>query len=233
MSMDFFSAVERRKSCRKFLNEPVPKEVIEKSLAAALLAPNTSNIQPWEFYWIQDPAKKQAMAHACFNQNAAKTASELIVAVSRIDTWRRNRDLLMELYKSRGPVPDIVTKYYMKLIPLGYQTGPLGLLGFVKWPLVNLVGLFRPSPRKVFRSELFESVTKTVALACENIMLAVAAQDFDSCPMEGFDEVRVKKILGLNRKAHVVMIIGIGKGDPGGFYGERARLDPSLFIKLV
>ena len=31
---------------------------------------------------------------ACFSQNAAKTAQELIVAVSRIDTWKRNRNLI-------------------------------------------------------------------------------------------------------------------------------------------
>lgn len=231
--MDFFEAVKRRQSCRKFTNEPVPKEVMEQVLEYALLAPNTSNIQPWEFYWVQSPQKKKALAEACFNQNAARTAAELVVAVSRIDTWKRNRDMLMKIYAGRGPIPPIVTKYYMKLLPLGYRTGPLGLLGLAKWPVVNLVGLFRPAPRKVFRWDLFESVTKTTALACENIMLGMAAHDFDSCPMEGFDEVRVKKILGLNRKAHVVMVIGIGKGDPSGFYGERTRLPSELFIKKV
>ena len=35
--------------------------------------------------------KKEQMVEACFSQNAAKTAKELVVAVARIDTWKRNR----------------------------------------------------------------------------------------------------------------------------------------------
>ena len=36
-------------------------------------------------------------------------------------------------------------------------------------------------------------------------------EGFDSCPMEGFDEKRIKKILKLNWQSHVVMIFGIGE----------------------
>jgi len=52
---------------------------------------------------------------------------------------------------------------------------------------------------------------------------------YTTCPMEGFDEVRVKKILGLAQAATVVMVISVGKEDPAGIYGERLRLDPKLF----
>ena len=42
-------------------------------------------------------------------------------------------------------------------------------------------------------------------------MMSLVAEGFDSCPMEGFDEKRIKKILKLNWACHVVMIFGIGK----------------------
>ena len=45
--MDFFDLVNKRRSVRKFSNEKVPEEVILKSLRAALLAANSSNLQPW------------------------------------------------------------------------------------------------------------------------------------------------------------------------------------------
>ena len=64
-------------------------------------------------------------------------------------------------------------------------------------------------------------------------MLALVAQGFDSCPMEGFDEKRVKKILKLGWKTHVVMVLGVGKANPAGIYGERFRIDNSLVIKEV
>ena len=51
--------------------------------------------------------------------------------------------------------------------------------------------------------------------------------------MEGFDHKRVKKILNLNSMSHVVMVIGIGKADPKGIYGERFRIDDDLVIKII
>ena len=98
-SMDFFEIIDKRRSVRKFSNKTIPEEVIIKALNAALLAANSSNLQPWEFYWVKDKNNKNDLIKACFSQNAAKTAKELIVAVSRIDTWKRNRNFILENYK--------------------------------------------------------------------------------------------------------------------------------------
>ena len=74
---------------------------MKKCLKASLLAPNSSNLQPWEFYWIRNQKIKEQVVEACFSQNAAKTAQELVIAVSRIDTWKRNRDLIIKDYKKK------------------------------------------------------------------------------------------------------------------------------------
>lgn len=47
--MDFFEVVQKRRSVRKFTATAVPEAVIEKAIDAALIAPNSSNLQPWEF----------------------------------------------------------------------------------------------------------------------------------------------------------------------------------------
>ena len=235
--MDFFEIVKKRRSVRKFTDTTVPDEVINKSLEAALLAANSSNLQPWEFYWVKNKNKKQKLIDACFSQNAAKTAKELIVAVSRIDTWKRNKNLVVEDYKKRNKLLPIVDKYYNKVIPLSYFHDSFGLSGILKkiiFLMIDFVGLFKPMPRgPVYKSDLFEIVTKTTALACQNFMMAIVAQGYDSCPMEGFDHKRVKKILNLNNKSHVVMVIAVGKADPKGIYGERFRIDEKLVIKEV
>ena len=74
---------------------------------------------------------------------------------------------------------------------------------------------------------------KTTALACQNFIMGLVAQGYDSCPMEGFDHKRVIKILKLNNKSHVVMVLGVGKADPKGIYGERFRIDDDLVIKII
>ncbi len=50
---DFYSVVRRRRSVRQYTDNPVPDAVIVRALEAALLAPNSSNLQPWEFYWFR------------------------------------------------------------------------------------------------------------------------------------------------------------------------------------
>ena len=177
------------------------------------------------------------LVDACFSQSAARTAQELVVAVARIDTWKRNRDFVIADYKRRKKIPSIVKKYYYKLVPLAYMHDPFGIMGILKKILsigIGIIGFFRPMPRgHIFRHDLFEIVTKTTALACQNFMMALVAQGYASCPMEGFDERRVKKLLKLTRNTHIVMVLGVGKENPDGVYGGRYRIDPSLVIKEV
>ena len=235
--MDFFDLVNKRRSIRKFSSERIPAKVIYKALKAGLLAANSSNLQPWEFFWVKDRKNKARLIKACFSQNAAKTAQELIVAVSRIDTWKRNRNLILNNYKKNGEIPSIVERYYNRLIPLAYLHDRIGILGIARKILsffISVVGFFIPVPRgPVFRHDVFEIVTKTTALACQNFMMALVAQGYDSCPMEGFDHLRVKQILKLNNQSHVVMVLGVGKADLKGKYGERFRVDDNLVIKIV
>jgi nitroreductase len=229
--MNLFEAVETRRSVRKYLKEAVPREVVERALQAALLAPNSSNLQPWEMYWVTSPEKKAELVTACFGQDPAKTAAELVVFAARTDTWRRNRALILEALKQRGNLPKQRVDYYNKIIPLFYAHGWLGITGILKALLFPVAGWFRPVPRGPFSTRALKAtLSKTVALACENFMLAITAQGYATCPMEGFDEARVKRILGLGRSASVVMVISVGKADPAGIYGEQLRLDSKLFV---
>jgi F420 biosynthesis protein FbiB-like protein len=45
----FWDVLERRRSIRKFKNQPVSPEIIEKMLMAAVRAPNAHNRQSWRF----------------------------------------------------------------------------------------------------------------------------------------------------------------------------------------
>jgi nitroreductase len=55
-------------------------------------------------------------------------------------------------------------------------------------------------------------------------MLSLASDGYDTCPMEGFDERLVKKILKLPAAAEITMIVACGIAKDGGIYGERLRL---------
>ncbi len=233
----FAAVVESRRSVRRFHDEAIPDAVVERCLELALLAPTSSNLQCWEFYRVVDPEKKKALADACLGQPAATTAPELIVAIARVDTWKQNSaDVLRSLKDSPYRWPKSMRVYYEYITRVAYSVGPLSTVGAAKRAASTVAGLFRAVPRgPATRAELITWAVKTSALACENLMLAFRAAGYDTCPMEGMDEVRVKKIIGLghNPDAIVTMVISAGRRAPGGVYGPRLRLPRERFLHRV
>ncbi|HMK36244.1 MAG TPA: nitroreductase family protein [Desulfomonilaceae bacterium] len=47
--MDLFDVIKGRRSCRKYLPDPVGEDLVEKIIEAAMWAPSPANNQPWEF----------------------------------------------------------------------------------------------------------------------------------------------------------------------------------------
>jgi nitroreductase len=229
--MEFFEAVQKRRSIRKYTTRSVPREVMERALDAALLAPNSSNLQTWGFYWVRSAEKKESLIQACLSQGAARTAQELVVVTAESSRWKRNRRELVRLLRE-AKAPAFMFPYYEKLIPFVYGFQWLSPL---KWFLFNAVGLFRPMSRRPWSyRDLSEVSIKSAALASENFMLAITAQGFDTCPMEGFDEFRVKRILGLGLGGRVVMVISVGEADlERGLWGPQIRFPRDWAIQEI
>lgn len=230
---NFRKVIESRRSVRKFTDKPIPSDVLDACLDLALMAPNSSNLQPWTFYVVQDTTKKKQLVKACLGQLAAKTAAELIVCVARTDR-------IHEMAKrniSEFPLPHVpamIQKYY-KFIPYNYMTSYFNTVGHFKKVAFKVartldkqlpVTAFNPADAKLWAS-------KTTALACENLVLALRAYGFDSCMMEGFDEPLVKKMLHLNDHQHVVMVIGAGERAEDGVFFPQYRFERELFIQKI
>ena len=47
--MELMEAIKTRRSIRKFTDELVPREKLEKIIEAAMWAPSGQNLQPWYF----------------------------------------------------------------------------------------------------------------------------------------------------------------------------------------
>jgi len=54
-----YEAILNRRSVRRFSDQPVPREMLEKILDAANWAPSAKNTQPWRFYVVEGAAKTQ------------------------------------------------------------------------------------------------------------------------------------------------------------------------------
>lgn len=230
---NFKAVVKSRRSVRKFTDKAIPNEVLDDCLDLALLAPNSSNLQPWTFYVVQSEPKKQQIVKACLSQWAARTAVELIVCVARTD--RINEMSKKNISEFPFPeIPPLVKKYYT-YIPLNYKTGYFNAIGHFKKVSFGVARKFgKQLPVTAYTpadSVLWAS--KTTALACENLVLALRAYGFDSCMMEGFDEPLVRKTLNLGDQEYPVMVIGAGERAEDGVFFPQYRFDRELFIQKV
>ncbi len=57
--MNVFEAIEKRRSIRKFKDDPVPEDRLAKILKAGILAPSGKNKQPWQFYVVRGEQRQQ------------------------------------------------------------------------------------------------------------------------------------------------------------------------------
>ena len=240
MSNNYFDEIiEKRRSNRRFdPNVEVPNEVIQKSLERAILSPNSSNMQLWEFYWIQNPAEREKYTALCLDQSAAKTAKQLVVFVTRADLWKKRAKWNLDRVKEgiQGE-PNKLQKrgldYYAKLMPLAYRSDFLGFWAFVRRCISFFGGLTKPFYRMGGKADQRVTVHKSCGLAAQTFMLSIAAEGLESCPMEGFDSKRVKEALNLPSGAEINMIVAVGKGTPEGTWGPRNRVpyEEVVFIK--
>ena len=229
----FYPTVESRRTVRNFLPDPVPQEVLDRCFDAARLAPSSSNLQPWEFVVIRDPKVRRLANAACLDQMPAATAPLLIALVTRRDTWRRNRDEILRIFEGRGPLRPSQASYYRKIIPVIYTTGPFGILGPLKRAFSRLASLFKPTPNLMSRADIRVMAHKSTALAAATFMLAMRAEGYDTCPMEGFDPWRAKALLGLPRGAEVNMFLAVGKRSEKGVWWDRVLMPREWAVREI
>lgn len=226
-------AINYRRSTRVYKNENINTEKVKQCLQNAALAPNSSNLQLWEFYHVVDSEKLGLISKACFNQNAAKTANQMVVVVTRKDLWQQRAKANITFLDSAFNKVEMTDKlqkrkqqaisYYSKVIPTIYFD-IFGILGMIKYFIFQIIGLFRPIYRQTRLSDMRIVAHKSAGLAAENFMLSMAAIGYDTCPMEGSDTLRIKRILKLPRGAEINMVIGCGIRDKAGIYGSRFRV---------
>ncbi|MEM9362226.1 MAG: nitroreductase family protein [Bacteroidota bacterium] len=226
-------AIAHRRSVRIFREDvELDTDKVKKCIENAVLAPTSSNLQLWEFYHIVEKEKLKELTKACLGQNAAKTAQQLIVVVCRKDLWRkRAKSNIAFLKNAYGSKPEkeysrrekFALNYYQKLIPTVYFD-IVGVLGWVKYLIFNVIGLFKPIYRQVRQSDMRIVAHKSAGLAAQNFMISMAAIGYDTCPMEGSDTLLVKRILNLPLGSEINMVIGCGVRDENGVYGERFRV---------
>jgi nitroreductase len=208
-TLDAFEALVRsRRSVRRFATKAPSDELVARLVDCARLAPSGYNLQPTHVVVVTDPATRRRLAAACMDQRAVEAAPVVAVFVGDRDVARTHADSL-QADLDAGAIDAAYAARMRRVVPLAFRTGPLGIGWLWKALLPPFVRWFRPVPAipAVARRAW---LGKQAGLMAMTYLLAARAAGLDAVPMEGFDDRRVRTVLGIPRRYVPLIVVPTG-----------------------
>ncbi len=222
---DFEQLVRSRRAVRNFRPDPVPEETLQRLLEAARWAPSGYNLQPARFHVVRDGKVREALFTACLDQKQVHEAPCTVVFTGDRSCFRRarySRVLAMDL--EAGAINERYKSFMEQIVPLAFGRAPLGAAALAKRLIVPFLRLIRPTP-DLPACQMDFWLAKQVMLGAMNFMLAAKAAGLATVPMEGFDPVRVRRVLSLPRSEAVIVVVALGYEQGEGLTKTRLPLE--------
>ncbi len=197
-------AIRERRATPSFDGAAIPDKDLKKIIEAGLHAPSGYNMQPWRFIVVRTPEQKKRLRAASFNQAKVEEASVMIVACGDADGWR-NGDVEEMLRLGReGGMSESYAAQAKETIPNYLSNHP----NMTMW------------------------LNRHVMIAFTHMMLMAETLGYDTAPMEGYEEDKVRDVLKLPLSYHVVALLGIGHlQGPDKHYGGRFDMARTVFAE--
>ncbi|OQS05541.1 pyridine nucleotide-disulfide oxidoreductase [Thraustotheca clavata] len=197
----FHAIAHGRRSISHFLPKEIDQSIIHDVLLTTRRAPSSLNTQPYVCVIVQDAEEKNALSAAMAGGNPRKVQEAPLLAVFAADL--EPSKLLPSLYEmnDKAGTDPIVNKY------LGFKLGAFG-------------------------GEANHTVTawayKQTMIAAATFVYAVEGHGVGTQVMEGFDEPKLREILGIPDRYSVPVVIACGYPDFDKItYGPTPRLPTS------
>jgi nitroreductase len=206
-------AIATRRATPSFEEVPIHGADLEKIIRAGLAGPSGYNLQPWRFVVVQDREQKKKLRQAAFGQPKVEEASAVIVACGDPLGWK-DGDL-------------------EEAIRLGREHG------FTDEERNNqtraaVTGFLSSAPGKIAGLEPSFAVwvNRIVMIAFTTMMWMAEVLGYDTAPMEGFEEDKVKALLKIPDRVRVVAFLCIGRRKgPDKPYGGRFEPARTVFAE--
>ncbi|HEY2391660.1 MAG TPA: nitroreductase family protein [Candidatus Angelobacter sp.] len=206
----FSVAVKERRATPSFEDVPIHTADLEKIIRAGLEAPSGYNLQPWRFIVVRNHEQKKKLRAAAFGQPKVEEASAVIVACGDPHGWREgDLEEILRAGREHG-FADEAQQDYVRNAVTNFLGGTPGEIAGAK-PTFDLW------------------VNRQTMIAFTTMMWAAETMGYDTSPMEGFLEDKVKEVLRIPAHVRVAALLGIGrrKGEDKAYTG---RLDPSRTV---
>ena len=203
-------AIRERRATPSFEDVPIHSADLEKIIRAGLEAPSGYNLQPWRFVVVRDREQKKKLRAAAFGQPKVEEASVVIVACGDPDAWKNgDLDEMIRLAREHGYGGDAE-----------HQRVRAAIQGCLGSPPGKAAGL-EPS--------FAVWANRHTMIAFTTMLWTAETLGYDTAPMEGFEEDKVKALLKIPDRVRVVALLGIGrrKGTDKQYGG---RFDPERTV---
>lgn len=208
----FYRVIKERRATASFDGSSVPHDVLVKILQAGIEAPSGYNLQPWRFIVVQDQKQKHALCEAAMNQSKVEEAGAVIVFCGDLNAPRGHslEEVLTEA--ERHGFSQEQNEKTRAIIKKTFNA-----------PAGNAMGL---------APDYAVWVNRHVMIAFTTMMWMAEVLGYDTAPMEGFFEDKIKNVLGIPEDIRVVALLGIGKrkGTDKKYAGRR-RLKEICFAE--
>jgi nitroreductase len=190
--------IKERHSVRKY--DPtykISQAEIKDILSEAILAPSSSNLQPWRFIVIQDQDTKKELRSIAFNQEQVETASAIIAVLGD-----------KEMYKSGE-------KIYGSALEAGY------IDEVTMQRLIEGTNFYPEAPEEVRKN----IASFDAGLLSMQLMLIAKDRGFDTVTMGGFNKQQFAEKFNVPERYFPVVLIAVGKAAAPAHNTTRMPLD--------
>lgn len=108
---------KKRRTCRKFLPQPVDLEVVKNCIRIAATAPNGADMQPWHFVVVTDPALRREI------RERSEEVERQFYAEKISDQWRSDLEKLAvnteKPFLTEAPCLIVIFKEMFRTLPDG------------------------------------------------------------------------------------------------------------------
>ena len=210
-------AITSRRSVRRFLPRPVPREMIEQILRVAARAPSGSNTQPWQVHVLIGAARERLSRRVAEAYDAPQRDAEHVEEYAYYPRhWQspyleRRRKVGWELYGLLG-----IAKGDKQRMHEQHRRNFL----FFDAP----VGLMFSIDRVMEQGSWLD-----YGMFLQNLMVAARARGLDTCPQAAFTQFHriIAEELGLGPQQQLVCGMSLGWADPdapeNSLHTERAE----------
>lgn len=203
----FSEVISTRRATPSFDGSPLPDEILSKILKAGMEAPSGYNIQPWRFVVVRDMEQKKRLREAAMGQSKIEEVSAVIVCCGDLN----------------APIGDSIEAVITESEKHGFTKEQNQQMK----AMLNKTFSSPPGNAMGITPDYAVWVNRHVMIAFTTMMWMAEILGYDTAPMEGFFEDKVKSALNIPEGVRVVALLGIGKlkGADKPYAGRRKLQD--------